>query len=109
MDGFQERRLDIDGTDTRILVGGKAGAPAALFLHGGIPGVTPYCGGAHIWGDCPAAFRDRAVIVPDLPGSGGTVQDSQPLTMDRLGQHVMAMLSALSLDWSMSSATISAA
>jgi pimeloyl-ACP methyl ester carboxylesterase len=98
MDGFQERRLDVDGTDTRILIGGKAGAPATLFLHGGIPGVTPYCSGAHIWGDCPAAFRDRAVIVPDLPGSGGTVHDSQPLTMDRLGEHVMAMLPALSLD-----------
>lgn len=98
MDGFQERRLDVNGTQSRVLIGGTAGAPATLFLHGGIPGVTPYCSGAHIWGACPAAFHDRSLIVPDLPGSGGTVQGSQPLTMDALGEHVMTMLSALSLD-----------
>jgi 2-hydroxy-6-oxonona-2,4-dienedioate hydrolase len=99
MNGLQQQTLDIAGGKTRILRGGKPGAPATLFLHGGIPGVTPYCGGAHIWGDCLAAFLpDRNVIAPDLPGSGGTVQKSQPLTMDTLGQHVVEMLSALSLD-----------
>lgn len=80
-----------------MLMGGPPDAPATLFLHGGIPGVTPYCGGAHIWGDCLAAFQDRAVIAPDLPGSGGTAQGPQPLTMDTLGQHVVALMSALSL------------
>jgi pimeloyl-ACP methyl ester carboxylesterase len=98
MNALLEQTLDIAGGRTRILRGGQTGAPATLFLHGGIPGVTPYCGGAHIWGDCLAAFaQDRDVIAPDLPGSGGTVQNF-PLTMDALGEHVVALLSALSLE-----------
>ena len=31
------------------------------------------------------SFQNRTLIVPDLPGSGGTIQGSQPLTMDTLG------------------------
>jgi 2-hydroxy-6-oxonona-2,4-dienedioate hydrolase len=97
MDRLQEQILDVAGTRTRVLLGGNAGA-ATLFLHGGIPGVTPYCGGAHLWGDSPAALlKDRMVVVPDLPGSGGTAPN-EPLTMDSLCRHVTALLSALSLD-----------
>lgn len=98
MSGFHERRLNIEGIDTRILLGGRANAPAILFLHGGIPGVTPYCSGAHIWGESPLAFDNRALVVPDLPGSGGTIQNAEPLTLDTFGQHVLATLSALSID-----------
>jgi pimeloyl-ACP methyl ester carboxylesterase len=97
MNALQEQTLDIAGVKTRILRGGKPGAATTLFLHGGIPGVTPYCGGAHIWGDCLTAFaQERNVIAPDLPGSGGTVQNF-PLSMDSLGAHVIDLLSALSL------------
>ena len=50
-----------------------------------------------MWGESALAFGHRTVIVPDLPGSGGTVQGSEPLTVDVLGAHVMAMLSVLSV------------
>lgn len=95
---FREQRVDVAGVAARVLIRGEPGAPAALFLHGGIPGVTPYCSGAHIWGDCLTRFQNRVVIAPDLPGSGGTMPGSEPLTMDVLGHHVMAMISALSLE-----------
>jgi len=98
MTALQERLIDVAGVKTRVLSGGAPNAAATLFLHGAIPGVTPYCGGAHIWGEAPAAFlQHRHVIMPDLPGSGGTVQGAEALTVDTLGRHVMDMLSALSL------------
>lgn len=28
-----------------------------IFVHGGVPGVTPYCTGPHIWGRCLELFR----------------------------------------------------
>ena len=78
---------------TRLLRGGKAGAPAALFLHGGIPGVTPFCSGAHIWGESLLPFAEGLdVIAPDCPGSGGTDLGDEPLTIDAIGSFVLALL-----------------
>src|SRR5256885_985992 len=97
MASLVETTIDAGGTKTRVLRGGSQGAPAVLFLHGGIPGVTPYCGGAHLWGGTPAHFaEERHVVVPDLPGSGGTVPSGPP-TIASLAQHVLALLSALDL------------
>jgi len=31
-----------------------------IFLHGGTPGVTPYCSGPHIWGKCLDLFEEEA-------------------------------------------------
>lgn len=40
-----------------------------VFLHGGIPGVTPYCSGSHIWGRCLELFAaERKVVALDLHG-----------------------------------------
>ncbi len=87
--------VDAGGIKTRVLRGGPQGARAALFLHGGLPGISPYCGGAHVWESIPAAFsRSRQVIVPDLPGSGGTVAATSP-TVDSFAKHVVALLAAL--------------
>lgn len=92
-----ETMVDAGGTKTRVPRGGPRDAPAILFLHGGIPGVTPYCGGTHIWGDTPARFAgNRHVVVPDLPGSGGTVAAAQP-TMASLTRHLLTLLSALNI------------
>lgn len=92
-----ETMIDAGGTRARVLHGGPQGAPAILFLHGGIPGVTPYCGGAHIWGETPTRFTEsRQVVVPDLPGSGLTVP-AAALTMAGLVQHVLALLSSLGI------------
>jgi 2-hydroxy-6-oxonona-2,4-dienedioate hydrolase len=95
---LREQILDVGGRRSRILRGGKANAPAAIFIHGGIPGVTPFCSGAHIWGDTLDAFAaTRDVIALDLPGSGGTALGSDPLTVDVIGRHVLGVLSALSV------------
>ena len=78
---------------TRLLRGGKAGAPAALFLHGGIPGATPFCSGAHVWGDSLSPFaEDLDVIAPDCPGSGGTDLGEEPLTVEAIGSFALALL-----------------
>lgn len=99
MNDFDERWVDAAGVRTRVLTRGNSGAPSTLFLHGGIPGVTPYCSGAHIWGDdCLTRFQDRLIIAPDLPGSGATQPGSGPLTMEIFAQNIMAVLTSLSLD-----------
>jgi pimeloyl-ACP methyl ester carboxylesterase len=39
-----------------------------IFIHGGVPGVTPYCTGPHIWGRCLELFRKEfKVQVAGLP------------------------------------------
>jgi 2-hydroxy-6-oxonona-2,4-dienedioate hydrolase len=97
MSSLAETTIDASGTRTRVLRGGPQDAPAILFLHGGIPGGTPYCSGAHIWGETTEMFAERRhVVVPDLPGSGGTVPTAPP-TMTSLTQHLLALLSALKI------------
>jgi len=99
MMALQEQTITVAGQKARILRGGRSGAPAALFLHGGIPGVAPFCGGSHIWGDSLAPFTtDLDVLAPDLPGSGHTTAAAEPLTIDTLGRHVVALLAACSIE-----------
>lgn len=94
----REQLLDIAGRRTRILRAGKDGMPTAVFLHGGFPGVTPFCSGAHIWGGTLENFSTaRDVVAIDLPGSGGTALGGEPLTVDVLGGHVLDVMSALSV------------
>src|SRR5690554_2126817 len=91
--------IEVAGVGTRVLRGGNSDAPAALFLHGGVPGITPYCSGAHIWGAVLNRFADiRRVVVPDLPGSGATpVPPGGALTFDALVGHVADLIEALGL------------
>jgi 2-hydroxy-6-oxonona-2,4-dienedioate hydrolase len=78
---------------TRLLRGGKAGGPAALFLHGGSPGATPFCSGSHIWGDSLLPFAEELdLIAPDCPGSGGTDLGEEPLTVEAIGSFALALL-----------------
>ena len=93
--------IDIQGIPTRLLRGGSSQAQTVLFLHGGTPGVTPYCSGTHIWGDATlSAFAgERQVVVPDLPGSGATpVLGDKTMTLDAIAGHVSALLDTLKLD-----------
>ncbi len=77
-------------------IGGRA--PTLVFLHGAIPGRTPYCSGAHIWGDCLEGFADeRNVVALDLPGAGGTGVPAAGLTVDAIVAHVRATLEALGI------------
>lgn len=61
---FEERGWDFRGTSLRGLVGGPAGAPAVLLLHG-------LGGSASNWAlVAPELTRRRRVLVLDLPGHG---------------------------------------
>jgi len=90
--------MTLAGVPTRYLLDGAADAPKVAFLHGGAPGVTPYCSGLHIWGESIAPFlTDRRVLAPDLPGSGGTgLPGGAAPTIDVMTRHVKALLEALS-------------
>ena len=61
------------------------------------PGVTPYCGGAHVWGASLDPFiAGRRVLVPDLPGCGGSfVPGGRPPTVALMTQQVAALIEAL--------------
>jgi pimeloyl-ACP methyl ester carboxylesterase len=99
MTTLKEETVQVGGTSTRLLRGGPKSAPAALFLHGGTPGFTPFCAGAHLWGAALERFSgERQVIAPDLPGSGGTAAPAGgTLTFDSLAAHVSGLMDALEL------------
>jgi pimeloyl-ACP methyl ester carboxylesterase len=65
-----------------VLRGGHASEPL-VFLHGGVPGSTPYCSGSHIWGPVLERFAEsRGVLAVDLPGHGGTPFPAAAPTLD---------------------------
>ncbi|WP_336964569.1 alpha/beta hydrolase [Sphingobium aquiterrae] len=82
---------------THVITGGAGDTPT-LFLHGAIPGISPYCGGAHLWQGMLEGFgTDNRVLAIDLLGSGSTgfKTDEEPLTIDDIGAHALATLEAL--------------
>jgi hypothetical protein len=48
---LQAWTINVGGQNARVVRGGKSGALVAVFLHSGIPGVTPFCGGDDVLGD----------------------------------------------------------
>jgi pimeloyl-ACP methyl ester carboxylesterase len=90
--------LDIQGVQTHIVRGGK-GPRTIVFLHGGVPGVTPYAGGAHLFGATLERFASTAdVIGIDMLGSGLTGYPlDRALTLDDINKHVEATIKALDL------------
>ena len=92
-----EKIVSVAGVPTRVLRSGSSSA-ALVFIHGGVPGVSLYCSGAHIWGECLERFAaERDVVVLDLPGSGGTALPVGGLTIDATAAHVRASLDALGI------------
>lgn len=94
---IEERTISAGGVETHVLSAGQSG-DNILFLHGGIPGVTPYCDGTHLWRDTIDAFASEArATVFDLLGSGRTGWGKGALSVDRMGEHVLATIDALGL------------
>lgn len=87
--------IAVSGNPTHVQRGGQPGAAAALFLHGGSSGATPFCSGAHVWGSVLDSFAaERPVIAADLPGSGRTPALAEVLTIDALGKYAAGLVAA---------------
>lgn len=72
-----EHRLDLAGIPTAVLEGGEG--PAVVLLHGPMGNAT------HWMGVIPGLVKRHRVIIPDLPGHGGSeVADSGLLESGRL-------------------------
>lgn len=93
-----KRSILADGVATAVLANQASRAPL-VFLNGGVPGVSPYCSGSHIWGVCLERFAaERGVLALDLPGTGGTGVPNDGLTVDSMTRHVRASLDALGIE-----------
>jgi pyruvate dehydrogenase E2 component (dihydrolipoamide acetyltransferase) len=66
LEGFEERTAQVKGRDVRYFLGGPAGGPSVVLVHG-------LAGSSANWGlVAPALARSRRVLVVDLPGHGGS-------------------------------------
>lgn len=83
----------IDGVETRVIAGGVGDAATTVLLHGGLPGLSPFCGGTHLWGEALERLcAGGPVLAPDMLASGGTAAGTGPLTVDRMVAHVAALI-----------------
>ncbi len=92
---LMRRSIQVNGASTAVLATPDCVAPLVL-LSGGMPGVTPYCSGPHIWGrSLDALARERDVLAFDLGSAAG--ESGADLGIDVLLGHVRATLSALGI------------
>jgi pimeloyl-ACP methyl ester carboxylesterase len=94
-----EELIAVDSHHVRLLRSGTGDA-AILFLHGGIPGSTPYVTCADLWRPVVTelAGADVQIIAPDLPGAGGTVpSDASALTVAGQADLVAALTRRLGI------------
>lgn len=95
MNAIVRVEIEAGGRRLSLLRGGPAAEPV-LFLHGGVPGLSLYCGGAHLWADyLPLAARTRHVVAPDLPGFGDSA--AAPYGIEATAQAALDVAAALKL------------
>ncbi|MEO3388514.1 alpha/beta fold hydrolase [Mesorhizobium sp. CAU 1741] len=93
MTNLTETISSVDGVSTRVVGGGSGGGRTTVLLHGGLPGLSPFCGGTHLWGRLLESLAAHGpVLAPDMLASAGTEAGSGPLTVDRMVAHVAALL-----------------
>jgi pimeloyl-ACP methyl ester carboxylesterase len=93
-----QKSLQVDGVTTTVVESSASKAPL-VFLHGGVPGVSPFCSGSHIWGGCLERFAaERGVLALDLPGSAGTGLPKDGMSIESIGRHIRASLAALGIE-----------
>lgn len=90
--------VEAGGVPTHVICAGRPGRTVVL-LHGGIPGHTPYMGGAFHWESVFGRFSNTGrVVALDLLGSGKTGYPSgDPITVEDMALHVIATIKALGL------------
>ena len=88
------------GRKVSLLRAGPASGEPVLLVHGGRAGVSPIASGSHIWDRAsPYLAAGRPVIAIDLPGTGGSdLGAPDVLTVEKLSEHLLAVLAALSID-----------
>ncbi|MCW5771252.1 MAG: alpha/beta hydrolase [Rhodospirillaceae bacterium] len=97
MSTINRRIVTSAGRSLSLLEGGPAREPI-LFLHGGAPGRSLYCSGAHLWADyLPLAAENRRAVAPDLPGFGDTAADASPYRFDAMADLALGLIEALKL------------
>jgi pimeloyl-ACP methyl ester carboxylesterase len=98
MSEVRNHTLDIEGIETHVVRIGT-GQRTIVFLHGGVPGVTPYAGGTHLWGATLEHFAEATEVIGiDLIGGGSTGYPSdRPITLHDINKHVAATIKALDL------------
>lgn len=97
MSAIARTQAEIGGRRLSLLTGG-AGAETVLFLHGGVPGLSLYCGGAHVWAESlPLAARGRRVVAPDLPGFGDSAPAAEPYGIEAMARAALGLAEALKL------------
>jgi pimeloyl-ACP methyl ester carboxylesterase len=97
MSAITRKQMEVGGQRLSMLRGGPEAEPV-LFLHGGVPGKTLYCSGAHIWADyLPLAARERHVVAPDLPGFGDSAPAAEPYGIDTMARTSVDLIEALKL------------
>jgi pimeloyl-ACP methyl ester carboxylesterase len=92
--------ITVGGRKVSLLRAGPSGGTPVLLVHGGRPGLTPIATGAHLWDRAiPHLGAGRPVVAIDLPGAGGSdVGNADILSADKIAEHLVAVLGALSLD-----------
>jgi pimeloyl-ACP methyl ester carboxylesterase len=86
LEGFQERELDWHATPLRYVVAGDG--PPVVLVHG-------LGGTIENWrGLAPPLAADHRVVVPDLPGHGGSAPLPEARTVDALAASVLAIADA---------------
>jgi len=69
-----------------------------VFIDGSIPGVSPYCGGAHVWGKALAPFAgEGGVAVIDSLSALGSGDGAACKTLDGAKDRFLSILRALGL------------
>lgn len=92
--------ITVAGRRVSMLRGGATGGEPVLLIHGGRAGLSPIAAGAHVWDRAiPHLGAGRPVIALDLPGAGASdVGAADILSVDKLGEHVVATLDALQIE-----------
>jgi pimeloyl-ACP methyl ester carboxylesterase len=94
MTTFREEYVDVGGIPTRVISAGT-GSRTIVFLHGGMPGITPFCSGSHLWVNAMSLFaqEDTSAVALDFPGHGGSGLPIGILpTIEQQSRHVIAFL-----------------
>ncbi len=95
MSAVQHQALPLEGTVTAVWYN-RIARDAIVLIHGGQPGLLPYCSGAHIWGfSATRLMESAAVIMLELPGTGTTGFSADGLTLDGWKNHIRTVLQQL--------------